>query len=247
MANTLDHLLDIAGKDSRHERAFFHALLKTLVYAHIPITDQLDNGRIRFIQFNRPDNGQLVLPFFTDEKKSRIAEGTTARSVALTGRQLFELTRGATLIMNPNDHRCVLYPEEIDTLLRTGEIATITTFTPEEENPLAVGVPVDAPPSWLLDALLSTAAALPYIEQVYLAAIYDTSGEPRQVSFVMGLCAAQGQGERAMHAVNNAMQPLCRAHGGPGVDLTYFEASGEAPSWVTDLSLEPCYDRAREA
>lgn len=246
MDNSLDRLLEAAAKDNRHEQAFFRTLLATIVYVHIPVNDRLNNNRIRFIQFNRPDNGELVLPFFTDEKKSRVAEGTSARSVALIGRRLFELTLGATLIMNPNDHRCVLYPEEIETLLRTGDIAKISPFTPDEKCEVAVGAPVDAPPAWLLEALLSTAATLLYVERIYLAAIYDTSDEPRQMNFLLALCASDGQGERAMHAMNNALQPLCRAHGGPGLDLTYFETSGEAPAWIEELSLEPCYNRSRE-
>jgi SseB protein N-terminal domain len=243
MTNSLDRLLENAQKDSRYERAFFRALLETIVYAHIPITDRIDNGRIRFIQFHRPENGQLVLPFFTDEKKSRVAEGTTVRSVALSGREFFEITRGATLMMNPNDHRCVLYPEEIATLLQAGEIATIAEFTPGEENSMAVGVPMEAPPAWLLEALLSAARDLLYIERVYVAAIYDTSDAPRQISFLAAICAEKGNGERAMHAINNAIQPLCRSHGGPSVDLMYFEISDETPSWVTGLALDPCYDR----
>jgi len=247
MTNSLDRLLENAQKDSRYERAFFRALLETIVYAHIPIDDRLDSGRIRFIQFHRPENGQLVLPFFTDEKKARIAEGTSVRSVALGGRELFEITRGATLMMNPNNHRCVLYPEEIATLLQDGEIATIAEFTPEEENSRSVGVPMEAPPAWLLEALLSTARDLPYIERVYIAAIYDTSENPRQISFLVALCATDENGDRALHAINNAIQPLCRVHGGPSVDLTYFEISGETPSWVTDLSLLPSFDRAHES
>jgi hypothetical protein len=247
MVNSLDRLLEAAEKDNRHEQAFFRALLVAMVYAHIPVNDRLDDGRIRFIQFNRPDNGQLVLPFFTDEKRSRIAEGTSARSVALSGRKLFELTLGATLMMNPNEHRCVLYPEEIETLLRTGDIAKISLFTPEEKRELGVGAPVDAPPAWLLEALVSTAATLPYVERIYLAAIYDTSGEPRQKNFLLALCALDGRGERAMHAINNALQLLCRAHGGPGLDLTYFETSGQAPVWIEELSLKPCYNRSRGA
>jgi hypothetical protein len=46
------------------------------------------------------------------------------------------------------------------------------------------------------------------------------------------------------HAVATVVQPLCEAHDSLAVDLTHFDANIDVPSWITDLSLQPFYDRS---
>lgn len=236
-----------AIRDSREEAAFFRALLKATVYAHIPLTDRIDASaeRIRFVQFHRPEDGLLVLPFFTDEKKARFATGTTVRIIAMKGRQLLELTRGATLMLNPNDARCVLYPEEVGTLLRTGFIARIEKFTVTERAAPLVGPPMNEPPSWLVDALITALAKLSFVQLAYIAGLYSDTEEPQQTGFLIAIGGDRQHAERAIHAATAVLQPLCQEHEGPAVDMTHFDASaGEHPEWVGKFSLKPFYDRA---
>lgn len=108
-ATTLSRLLAQAIKDNRHEQAFFRALLDAKIYAHIPISDPVSR-RLRFIQFNHPDTGQLILPFFSDEPKACAATGPTVRTVTLRGRVFLEATLGATLMLNPNDGIAYSFP-----------------------------------------------------------------------------------------------------------------------------------------
>lgn len=235
-----------AIQDPQEESAFFRALLKATVYAHISSTERLDihADRIRFVQFPRPDNGQLVLPFFTDEKKALFAAGSVVRIISLKGRQLLELTRGATLMLNPNDTRCVLYPEEVDALLRTGFIARIEKFTVQEGAAPFVGPPMSNPPSWLIDALITGLAKLPFIQRAYIAGLYRRTEEPQQTGFLIAIGGNQQDAERAIHAVTAFLQPLCQQHDGPVVDMTHFDATcGEVPEWVSTFSLAPFYDR----
>src|SRR3546814_4427788 len=91
------------------------------------------------MQFPLPDSGHMVLPFFSEETQARAAAGTTAKVVALTGRDLLELTRGATLMLNPNGTNCPLYPEEIAALLDRGEVARSDEHT--SELPPVVRIP----------------------------------------------------------------------------------------------------------
>lgn len=247
MTAQLDRLMARAIRDPREESAFFRALLKATVYAHIPLTDRIDSSadRIRFVQFHRPDDGQLVLPFFTDEKKARFATGATVRIIAMKGRHLLELTRGATLMLNPNDARCVLYPEEVDTLLRTGFIARIERFMVEEGTAPLVGPPTNEPPSWLIDALITALAKLPFVQLAYIAGLYGRTEEPQQTGFLIAIGGDRQYAERAIHAATAVLQPLCQAHEGPAVDMTHFDASAEeCPEWVGKFSLKPFYDRA---
>jgi hypothetical protein len=230
--------------DQREEFAFFQALLKATIYAHIPLTDRFDADaeRIRFVQFHRPDTGQLVLPFFTDEKKARVAAQSAVQVVAMNGRLFLELARRATLMMDPNDCRCVLYPEEIEQLLRTGHIATIHKFTIQERTKSRVGPPQESP-AWLIDALISALAKLSFVQRAYLAGVYANADTTEQTGLIIALDGEKAYAERTAHAVATVAQPLCEAHNSLPLDLTHFDAKVGVPSWITDLALEPFYER----
>jgi len=94
---------------------------------------------IRVIQFVRPDNGQTVLPFFSDMEQSEVVAGKSALSVAMSGRNLFELTRGATLMLNPNLDAVTLYPPEIATLLEGRALGFFTKDEVAEDTKVRVG------------------------------------------------------------------------------------------------------------
>ena len=142
----LEDLLAVArstpeGVDPKQaEDAVFKALLDATVYAHVPAQTP-PKGRMRFIQFVRPDNGQTVLPFFSDRLQAEQPASKTVAIVAMSGRQLFELTRGATLMLNPNLDAQALYPPEIAALLEGREIGFFS------KHELAQGVTVLAGPS----------------------------------------------------------------------------------------------------
>lgn len=242
-SGSLDQLLLLAQQDARHEQTFFQALLNATVYAHIPVSDRLDTNRIRFIQFHRPENGQLVLPFFSDEKKAELATGKTARIVALKGRRFMEITQGATLMLNPNDHRCILFPEEIESLLRTGFLARIEPFTVQEGEEPLIGPPMIEPPAWLIDTLTNAFSKLPFIKRAYIVARYRGATDPQQTGYLIALGGDSEHARRAIHAATTVLQPLCQKHDGPSVDMTYFDYSKEdKPDWVTKFELKPFYD-----
>lgn len=132
---------------ARAQEAVFKALLEATVYAHAPI-EGAPPGRIRFIQFVRPDNGQTVLPFFSDQAQAEEPQRKNVSIVAMSGRRLFELTRGATLMLNPNLDHVTLYPPEVNALLEGRELGYFAKHT------LAEGTSVSAcPPSVPTDGL----------------------------------------------------------------------------------------------
>lgn len=144
---TLAQLLDAARSPSsgvEAERAqddFFKALLDSTVYAHVPM-ESPPKGVMRFLQFVRPDNGQTVLPFFSDKAQAEAAANNAALIVAMSGRSLFELTRGASLMLNPNTDAIALYPPEVIALLEGRALGNFTW----DEIPASVQV-LAAPPS----------------------------------------------------------------------------------------------------
>lgn len=205
-----------------------------MVYVHTPRYD--GHHRLRLIQFTLP-SGQRVLPFFS-EKAQAVAAIGDARIVAMPGRQLFELTRGATLMLNPNGISCTLYPEEIAALLERGEVAIVE----HEEIPdqsLQVGRLSEPPPAWLIEVLITLYASLPRVEAAYLAET-RWPGIPGKTGFLIALTVKPADAERAARATITTIQPQCAAHGMSTVDLTTFEP-GAAPEWLIELGIEPFY------
>lgn len=196
--------------------------------------------RLRFIQFNHPDTGQLILPFFSDEPKAQTAAGATARTVGLHARVFLEATLGATLMLNPNDEHCTLYPEEIKGLLRTGRMARIEKTTIQSGSEPLVGPPGPAP-AWLMDILTAALAGLSFVDIAYLASMHAPDGKGPS-SMLLALGTQAGLGERAVHAVVTAMQPECRRHQYV-LDITHFIEPSERPAWVEAFQLSPIYEK----
>ena len=245
MITSIGELLTLASQDKREEPEFFRALLDATVYAHISVKDRTDLKRLRFIQFAHPQNGQLLLPFFTDETKAREGIGADRAVFPTSGRVLFELTRGATLMLNPNDQGCILYPEEVVTLLETGYIATVTPYDLPEGNTPLVGPWGADQPAWLMDALTTTLAKLTYVEVAYEICVFTSMEPPEQSGFLIAIGSEGQYRNRTMHAVTAALQPVCMVHNFTGVDLMHFDPHVEgAPNWVNKFQLRPFYDRS---
>lgn len=239
-AATLNRLLTRAAEDNHQEPAFFRALLDAKVYAHVPITDPVSR-RLRFIQFNHPETGQLILPFFTDEAKARAAVGTSARVISLRGRVFLEATLGATLMLNPNDEHGTLYPEEIEALLRTGRMARFAKVSATEGSESLIGPPTPAP-AWLMDILTTTLAGLSFVELAYMASMHAPDGKGAS-NTLLALGTEEGLGERAIHAIITAAQPACREHQF-ALDIMHFVEPRQRPSWVDAFRLAPIYEKA---
>lgn len=142
----LQRCLERARTHQEEEPALFRCLLDAFVYAHVPLSD--DPPRVRLIQFRHPD-GFLAVPFFTSEAKAKFAGRGMVRTVKLTGRELLAATPGATFMLNPNDGGCVLYPEEVDSLLRTGRVPRIETVHLKDDFPFLTSRQFDAS-TWLV-------------------------------------------------------------------------------------------------
>ena len=222
--------------DKTAEPDFFRALLDATVYAHVPRTTRDD--RLRFIQFITPD-GLTVLPFFTDESQALTAAGSAATVMVLTGRQLLEWTRGATLMLNPNEVRCTLYPEEIAKLLDHGEMAIVERIDTDNQE-LWVG-PVGEAPAWLIERLVVLYAGLDCVEAAYLACIGATKGSERR-GLLVAIAVPKKNAERVARATTTELQLHCQALQ-VSVDLTAFEP-GNPPPWIEEGSFEPFYVRA---
>lgn len=116
----LDELIEQAVEDPSKEAGLFALLLETTLYVHAP--KKPIGAKLSLIQFKTPI-GVMAIPVFTDKGKADFAGRGNVRIIAIQGRQLFSATAGANIVINPNDAWCILYPEEIRTLLEGGTLA----------------------------------------------------------------------------------------------------------------------------
>jgi hypothetical protein len=235
-AERLERLLEQAREHREKEPAFLRALLEATVYAHAPRSD--DHPRLRLVQFRHPD-GFDVVPFFTSEAKARAAgQQAAVRIVTFTGRELFAGTPGATFMLNPNDGGCVLYPEEVDALLRTGTVARIEKLRTEDEHAFLVSPHAD-PPTWLAPTLVALYTKLSYVEAAFLLEVTPAQA-PAERTWLVALAVAPEHAERAARATITAVQPLC-AQAEVALDITTFDPATGQPAYLSQPGVERFY------
>lgn len=235
---SLDEEILQAHHDSRHEAALLQKLLTVALYVHSPLGPR--TGRLNFCMFDRPD-GLRVIPVFTDIKKAKKAGRGRVVSVPIQGRALFEATRGATLMINPNDVSCTLYPEEIDGLLESGAVAHVASFTVGEEEEVRIGAPT-TPSDALAACLAQTLSGLHVAERAYLGEAHWRGREPALAWFV-AVVAPTHHGERISRAIAtalNAIGPLDRA-----LDVHVLDPAAALPDWIVEHAVAPIYDREK--
>lgn len=224
---------------SEEEPAFFRCLLDAWVYAHAPLSDP--HSRLRLVQFRHPD-GFNAVPFFTSEAKARAAGQAMVRIVKLTGRELLSAAPGATFMLNPNDGGCVLYPEEIATLLATGAVARVEKLQVEREDPFIVNAQID-PPAWLMPNLIALYAELSFVEAAYLLEVAPPHA-PSERTWLIALAVAREHAERAARATITAVQPLCD-QAELALDITTFDPAEEGqPAYLGQPGVERFYGPA---
>lgn len=186
------------------EPPFFTALLEATLYAHAPFKHK--PGRIRFCQFVHPENGQTMLPLFTEEAMAVHAANKIVRVVAMPARELLELTRGATLMLNPNDEHCVLYPEEIAALLDHGKLPTFVMETVTAPESVGVCEPT-VPVTELIAALSALYRRLPAVSEAYLIEV-RRGLDLADHSLIVGVVATASEQARVTRATVAAIQPV---------------------------------------
>lgn len=233
----LDEIIERAIADSTLEPLFLRTLLKAELYVHLPLSD--DSGRARLLQFTRPD-GLTVIPIFSSLDKAERAASGAVRVGRLTGRNLLEATRGATLMLNPNDTNTTLYPEEIQALLDEG-LASVSPRFDEEQQPLEVA-PCAAEDDWLGNLIIEAIDPIQSALTLYLfsARLPDLTDRHRRLLAVLVVPA--NQSERAARAIGVAIE-AGRRPPGCTVDLITLTPTEPLPEWLIAAGVAPKWKR----
>lgn len=235
----LERLMKRAQADTHADPLFFTGLLDATIYAHVLAA--APPGHKGFLSFRHPQNGVMMVAFFTNERRAERATQGVARVVALNGRAFMEATRGATLALNPQDTpTCVLYPEEVGALLDQGYMAECRTFS-LNDNTMRIGR-LHKPPDGLLQIVVGVLLELPYVETAYLAArASDDDSEPASILLAVG-CESQFI-ERAARALGSVLEHQTGRFG-VLLDMLSIDPSEPPPSRIDALKLEPVYRRS---
>ncbi|MFN8768578.1 MAG: SseB family protein [Lysobacteraceae bacterium] len=192
-------------EDSSAEPAFMAALLDATVYVHAPLNDR--PGNLRLISFPHPQTGAYLVPFFSDRRRAEEASSPRIRIIGITGRKLFEITAGATLILNPNQSYCLFYPEEIAVLLQGKVLPPVSKIDDEKERGRALE-PEAQPPGWLIAPLPGLFETIPGVESAAVGR-YARSDSDGTRHLVLIVVVSDADAERAARAATLVLKAGC--------------------------------------
>ena len=233
----LNRLLESALDDHREEGKFFSALIDATIFAHTPLNDP--TGRTRFIQFHGPNN-ELLLPFFSDLRKADAAAQGKARVVSLRGRLFLEQTLGATLVLNPNNRWCILYPDEVRQLLAKKSLPTLDKEQLDPERKVAIDI-ASVPPEELRQMLLDLLKAQSDVERAYLM---DMRLDPtiQEEHWMLAVVAPIAKRDKIARTLVARTQSFC-AERHIQFSLMVFCPGDKNDEWVQSLKLERLISR----
>ncbi|MCS5721773.1 enhanced serine sensitivity protein SseB C-terminal domain-containing protein [Herbiconiux sp. CPCC 203407] len=162
----IEALLAAAAVDPIAAPAFLEALLASTVI--VPGTASGD-GTARLADLLGAD-GRSVQPFYTSEARLtetlEVVPSFERRFLALPCRVLWQMTRGATLVLNPHSaHGKNFLPGEIGQLLDGA--ATLTPRMVQAETQVLVGEPARVPPG-MKEALVAFLERHPEVDEAVL-------------------------------------------------------------------------------
>ena len=178
--NELEKTLYQASTNSSKRDEFY---MKLLWNDLIVLTDKTDkkgtqileeNTSVKFVTF---EDGKI--PVFTSTNRI-FDKGFIKEEVplmALKGQNLFEITKGATLILNPySDYGKELIPNEIERLLNGSIFDQSNEMKIEEETKIQIGQPAEYPND-LVNALKKLFTEKETVKAAYLAAVKMDNSE----------------------------------------------------------------------
>lgn len=234
----LKRLMQKAMADPACEPAMLHGLLRAPVYVLIPLSD--DSGRVRLITYSTPQ-GMSFIPFFSDLDRARMSAQGMVNVVRVVGRELFEATRGATLMLDPNNTSMTLYPEEISALLEGGLNVPAAVRAPAEQVEI---VPAQLGDAAAVAPLLPMLVALPEVVAIHLVRRHMPEGE-RWPVLVAVVAAPDTLAERVARTLSVAVERCPKPLTFTLDVLTYDPARGR-PDWLAESAFDPIWAREPE-
>lgn len=176
----LEKSLEKAVKDPAYRTLFYRTLLDSTVYilAESGVQDKGEfiiapNGELN-VQHWEMQDGLSTIPFFSSLKMLQQAVDDEEQPfMALPVRDLFAMTKGAQLFLNPKcEYGKAFYAQEVAMLLQTGGMAQPMEQVVDGGSKILLGQP-EAYPSAMVDALTTLFTQRKIVRNAYLAIFQD--------------------------------------------------------------------------
>lgn len=221
----LDQLIAMAVEDPTLEKQVFDRLLRSMLFVHAPLARI--GSKLSLVQFRTPQ-GVMATPVFTDEAKARFAGRGNVRIIPVRGRELFTAMPSATVVINPNDAWCILYPEEIRSILEGTSLAAI----PEShriEQQLSLRA-VQCLDSSLVDLVVETLSGIEPAVDAWIAEPADVVPGATFGYFIV-VAIEEPHRERVARSLTLALEDYCRELDRP-VDITFLDPGEQHENWL---------------
>lgn len=230
----LEQLFQRAHASHISEAEFYTRLMQAMVYVHVPVYDDCKN--VRLIQFRHP-SGFDVIPLFTSAERCARAGSNAVEALRLPCIDLLNATRGATLMINPNDGGPLLYPEEIAVLLEKG---TLETFEKLDQAGSCDVRPAMNPPDNIVDALRAGATSTTFIKDVYLLEKREAGSDETMLFVYVGACTTHL--ERAARHMIQVLQNLSPPPQ-VAIDVAVYDTTQAPPEFLKHIGAVAMFVR----
>lgn len=245
--NPLESALAKAADDPASRPEFYRLLLESNVFiighsdspesqGHINVPA---GARLSIVNWEKAD-GTAVIPFFASLEALQRALEDEATYVALPARSLFEITLGATLVLNPaSPYGKEFFPREVKALLETGMNHVAESRTVEKETQVLLGQPRNYPVE-MVSSITRLLARHPNIVAAYLCLMHDASTGDRP-SLVVGFLA-EGDAAQALREAGSIAADT--APKGEPVDFVLLRSGEQGISQYMLEEVKPFYERS---
>lgn len=242
--------LEVALRRAADEPAARPEFYKLLVESKIFILGQSDSAgdgdsmipagsKLAIVNWHRQD-GSPVIPFFTSLPALQRAIEEEQPYVALPARSFFEITQGASLVLNPKSpYGKEFYPQEISAILSTGTNHVPEQRVVQKETRVLLGQPKNYP-SEMVSAITLLLAKHPNVKAAYLALMNQPNSTPAQ-SLVVGI-EGDGMLEEVIRQVGSVAADTRPAEF--PVDLVHVKPGEPGLSEYFLSSTKPFYERS---
>lgn len=169
---SLELLLEHTSRNVAHKPETLRKVMESKVLVPVSVTPGEPSPEVHILHWVSTE-GLSVVPTFTSLEKTSVMEGEVDRLVWIPVEELFQLTLGAVVCINPTwEEELEVYPEEVEGLLDGSLFESTRKFTITADTDFIVGQPLLNPNS-LVDALTMFFALFDDVESAYLGQCFS--------------------------------------------------------------------------
>jgi hypothetical protein len=243
--NELEKCLAKAATDSSARKEFYTKLLWADLIVLTNGQTQSDKSKRTLEKGSQVQLVQLQdgrLPVFTST--NRIFDKAVIKEqvpyMSMQGQNLFELTKGSTIVLNPfSDYVKELLPQEIDELLNGTIFNRLSPIILEKDTPLQIAQPLNYPTKLTL-ALADLFKTLPKVNAAYIA-LTRTGETDTNPHLLVGLDMTDG----IVTEISKYAGPVAERHLEKGeiLDFIQIENAGNDISEYFKNETKPFYTK----